>query len=169
MKIIAVVGYSESGKTRLIARLAPELAKRGLDVAVVKHCGHGFEFGGPQKDSSKFLLAGIRRVALSSPGKTAVIETRDVAGDLGGLARERFSDADLVLIEGGKFDPRLRKMEVLRQGISDRIQTPAAELEAVVADFPVCCAVPVLHPEDIGQIAGWLAEIYLRRDHVQSE
>jgi molybdopterin-guanine dinucleotide biosynthesis protein B len=45
MKTVAFVGNSGSGKTRLIARLVPELKKRGLAVALVKHCSHGFDLG----------------------------------------------------------------------------------------------------------------------------
>ena len=42
MRIVSVVGFSESGKTRLIVRLIEELKGRGLRVAAVKRCSHGF-------------------------------------------------------------------------------------------------------------------------------
>jgi molybdopterin-guanine dinucleotide biosynthesis protein B len=43
MNIFAIVGHSESGKTRLISQLIPDLKGRGYTVAVIKHCPHGFE------------------------------------------------------------------------------------------------------------------------------
>jgi len=169
MKILAFVGNSESGKTRLIAHLLPELKKRGLSVAVVKHCSHGFDFGGPEKDSSKFLESGADGVALAAQGRTAVIDNLDFTANLGALAQERFAAVDLVLVEGGRSDPRLRKIEVLRRGFSDRIQTPVHELEAVVADFPVEGEVPIFHPDAVQEIADWLARIWVRNNHVQGE
>ena len=42
MKIVAIAGPSQCGKTLLITRLIPEFRARGLSVAVIKHCGHGF-------------------------------------------------------------------------------------------------------------------------------
>lgn len=165
MKIIAFVGSSESGKTRLIARLIPELKRRGLAVAVVKHCGHGFDLGGPDKDSSKFLAAGADGVALAGPDRTAVVRDNrvvcdDQAGhaDLGALARTEFAGADIVLVEGGKSDPALRKIEVLRPGVSKSLMTPPEELAAIVADRPIAGAgVPHFSRDQVAEIADWLA------------
>jgi molybdopterin-guanine dinucleotide biosynthesis protein B len=175
MKIIAFVGSSESGKTRLIARLIPELKRRGLAVAVVKHCGHGFDLGGPDKDSSKFLAAGADGVALAGPDRTAVVRDNrvvcddqvgyadravrdDRVADLGALARTEFAGADIVLVEGGKSDPALRKIEVLRPGVSKGLMTPPEELAAIVADRPIAGAgVPHFSPDQVAEIADWLA------------
>lgn len=120
MKIVAFVGQSESGKTRLVCRLVVELKRRGLTVAVVKHCHSGFDFGGKEKDSSKFLAAGADGVALAAPEQTVVIRRRDREHALGALARDAFGTADIVLIEGGKSDVCLKKIEVLRQGLGRR-------------------------------------------------
>lgn len=157
MKIIAFVGASESGKTRLIARLVPELKRRGLTVAVVKHCGHGFDLGAPSKDSSKFLAAGAAGVALAGPDRTAVVRPLGPRGGLGALARKEFAGADIVLVEGGKSDRALRKIEVLRPGVSEGIRTPPDELAAIVADRPVAGAgVPLFSPDRVDEIADWL-------------
>jgi molybdopterin-guanine dinucleotide biosynthesis protein B len=159
MKIIAFVGHSESGKTRLIARLVPELKKRGLTVAIVKHCSHGFDLGSANKDSSKFLAAGADAVALAAPGQTAVLQNRDREGNLAAFAREHFSMLDLVLVEGGKHDARLKKIEVLRHGHSERLQTPPQELAAVVADYNAVPDLPLFHPDQVKEIAEWLIRL----------
>ena len=39
----SLVAYSNSGKTTFLEKLIPELKKRGLRVAVIKHDGHDFE------------------------------------------------------------------------------------------------------------------------------
>jgi molybdopterin-guanine dinucleotide biosynthesis protein B len=156
MKIIAFVGDSGSGKTRLIRRLVPELKKRGMSVAVIKHCGHGFDLGGKDKDSSKFLAAGADGVALVSPERQAVIKKNGKVLSLTDLARDAFRTADFVLVEGGRKDKTLKKIEVLRRGMSGGIRSSARELAAVVADFQVACQAPVFHPRQFKKIADWM-------------
>ena len=56
--ILAVSGVKNSGKTTLITKLLPELKKRGLQVAVIKHDGHDFEADVPGTDSWKYAQAG---------------------------------------------------------------------------------------------------------------
>lgn len=57
MKIIQVVGRSNSGKTSFIKKLIPELKKKGR-VAVIKHLGD-HEFGlEKEKDTTQFFDAG---------------------------------------------------------------------------------------------------------------
>jgi molybdopterin-guanine dinucleotide biosynthesis protein B len=156
MKIIAIVGNSGSGKTRLITRLVPELKKRGVSVAVIKHCAHGFDVGGKNKDSSKFLAAGADGVALVSGGRWAVLRQDKQGISFSDLARNSFRSADIILVEGGGKDKDLRKIEVLRRGISDAVKSPARELAAVVADFRILSRVPVFHPRQLEKIADWL-------------
>jgi molybdopterin-guanine dinucleotide biosynthesis protein B len=156
MKIIAFVGDSGSGKTRLIRRLVPELKKRGMSVAVIKHCAHGFDLGGKDKDSSKFLAAGADGVALVSPERQAVVKKNGKILSFTGLARDSFRTADFVLVEGGRKDKTLKKIEVLRRGVSDGIKSSARELAAVVADFQVACQTPVFHPRQLKKIADWM-------------
>ncbi len=156
MRIIAVVGRSGSGKTRLITRLLPELRRLGRSVAVIKHCGHGFDLGGGTKDSSRFLAAGAADVGVAGPEGWAVLH-RGGSGPLAGMAEDWFAGADLVLIEGGKSEPGLKKIEVLRQGISDGAETAPSELVAVVAEGDVTAAVPVFHPDRPEELADWLA------------
>jgi molybdopterin-guanine dinucleotide biosynthesis protein B len=156
MKIIAFVGDSGSGKTRLIKRLVPELKKRGMSVAVIKHCGQGFELGGKDKDSSKFLAAGADGVALVSPERQAVIKKGEKGISFSALARDSFRTADIVLVEGGRKDKKLKKIEVLRRGMSEGIKSSGRELAAVVADFQVACQAPVFHPRQLKKIADWM-------------
>jgi molybdopterin-guanine dinucleotide biosynthesis protein B len=156
MKIIAFVGDSGSGKTRLIKRLVPELKKRGMSVAVIKHCAHGFDLGGKDKDSSKFLAAGAEAVALVSPERQAVVKKNGKVLSFKALARDSFRTADIVLVEGGRKDRTLKKIEVLRRGMSGGIKSSGRELAAVVADFQVACRAPVFHPRQLKKIADWM-------------
>jgi molybdopterin-guanine dinucleotide biosynthesis protein B len=156
MKIVALVGDSGSGKTRLIARLVPELRRRGISVSVIKHCAHGFDLGGRTKDSSLFLKAGAGGVALVAPRRWAVIKEVGSSPSLSGLARKEFPDADIVLVEGGRRERDLKKIEVLRRGRSRTTKISGRDRIAVVSDFEVGARVPVFHPNEVGPIADWL-------------
>jgi molybdopterin-guanine dinucleotide biosynthesis protein B len=157
MRTVAIVGFSESGKTRLIVRLVRELKGRGLRVAAVKRCSHGFTLDAEGKDTSDFSEAGADGVAMVSPeGWAALGKAPDVEASR--LATRLFPDADIVLVEGGKDIPRTRKIEVLRSGVSGTVMSRAGELVAVVSDMPLPggVAVPVFAPEDVPGIADFI-------------
>jgi molybdopterin-guanine dinucleotide biosynthesis protein B len=156
MKVIAIVGRSGSGKTRLISRLVPELRKRGLSVGVIKHCSRGFDLGGPEKDSSIYFAAGADGVGLASPGRWAVIRRGKPEPSFRALARKAFREMDIVLVEGGRRDPGLKKIEVIGPGKARRPESRPRELAAVVAGNRLHCGVPVFHPDHIAEIAAWL-------------
>jgi len=152
MRIVAVVGFSDSGKTRLVGRLIRELKGRGLRVAAVKRCAHGFSLGTEGKDTADFSRAGADGVAMISPDGWAAIEQRpDV--DASQLALRLFCEADIVLVEGGKDVRGLRKIEVLR-GPAPEPVSPPDELMAVVSDTPVPgAAAPVFGSDDISGVS----------------
>jgi molybdopterin-guanine dinucleotide biosynthesis adapter protein len=144
MRIVAAVGLSETGKTLLLTGLISEFKRRGLRTFAVKHCAHGFMLDTEGKDTWKYARAGADGVAMVSSEEWAVLQrARDVG--LRALAEQAFDGADIVLIEGGKEARGIRKIEVLRSGVSDVVQTPPDELLAVVSDrgAPPGTAVPV--------------------------
>jgi molybdopterin-guanine dinucleotide biosynthesis protein B len=167
MKAISFVGTSGSGKTRLIARLIPELKRRGHAVAVIKHCPHGFSMDPRRKDSRRFFEAGADGVALVSSEATAVIKRDGRPADFSTLARSHFEDIDILLIEGGRAKRDFKKIEVLGKDDRHRPKTPAGELIAVVSDHGEEGDRPVFRHSQVKEIAGflenqpeWSAECY---------
>ncbi len=152
-KILAVVGNSQAGKTRLIERLIPELIRRGLTVAVVKHCPHGFQLDMEGKDTHRFFRAGAEAVAMAGPDQTALVKRSSATADLYAFARTAFPEADVVLVEGGKGIKGFRKIEILRRGVSEKPSSPSSELVAMVADFAAESEKPVLDPENVPGVA----------------
>jgi molybdopterin-guanine dinucleotide biosynthesis adapter protein len=154
MRIVAIVGFSETGKTRLAARLIMELRRRGRRVAAVKRCAHGFSLDTEGKDSADFSAAGAEGVALVSPEGWAAFGSAADA-DAARLAARLFPEADVVLIEGGKDVRGIRKIEVLRAGVSEIPVSPPGELAALVSDLPAAGggAVPVFGPDDVAGVA----------------
>lgn len=155
-KIVAVIGSSQTGKTRLIERLVPELKKRGRTVAVIKHCPHGFLFDVKGKDSHRFFQAGADGVAMAGPDLTAVVKRPSDANDLRAIARAYFRDADIVLIEGGKGITGFRNIEILHKGISDEPAGAPSDLAALVTDFAFKSDKPVLDLENIPAVADFV-------------
>src|SRR4030067_1045107 len=136
MKIVAVAGLSETGKTRLIVRLIQELTKRGLRVSALKRCSHGFALDTEGKDTAEFSRAGAGGVAMISPEGWAAL-ARAASVEAPALAARLFPEADVVLIEGGKNVAGVPKIEVLRAGVSEALTSRPEELLAVVSDRPL--------------------------------
>ena len=153
MKIVAVVGNSNTGKTRLIAKLIPELKQRGYSVAVVKHCSKGFTLSPEAKDSWKFGEAGSDGVSMIGPDRLALVRKETSQPYPSAVAAEYFKDTDIVLVEGGRREKRLEKIQVLRKGVAEDLDCPVAELLAVVSDMEVTVDKPVYHPDQVSEIA----------------
>jgi molybdopterin-guanine dinucleotide biosynthesis protein B len=153
MKICAIVGYSKSGKTRLIRKLIQELKGRGHSVAVIKHCAGGFTCDLEGKDSWQFMEAESNGVALISPDQLAVLKRKVDKVDFYSVAEEYFRDVDIVLVEGGRRERGLKKIEVLRRGVAEKVECSLEELIAVVSDVKVAVNKPVCHPDQISEIA----------------
>lgn len=154
MKVVSVVGFSGTGKTRLIVRLIGELRARGLRVAAVKRCSHGFTLDTEGKDTAAFSRAGAAGVAMVSPEGWAAVSPADpVAAPA--LGARLFPEADIVLVEGGKDEEGTPRIEVLRTGVSEALVSPPGELLAVVADaaVPAAVAAPVLGPDETARLA----------------
>jgi molybdopterin-guanine dinucleotide biosynthesis protein B len=156
MKIFAFVGISDSGKTHLMRKLIGELKSRDYTVSVIKHCAHGFDLEEQGKDTAQFMEAGSSSVCMYSPDGIVVFQQRKNEPDVEKISREYLQCSDIILVEGAKSDKKLKKIEVLRKGFSEKISCSPEELIAVIADFDVGKDIPVFHPEDIEKIADFL-------------
>jgi molybdopterin-guanine dinucleotide biosynthesis protein MobB len=99
MKIIQIVGRSNSGKTTFIRNLIPELKKMG-SIAVIKHLGHHIYNIEEGKDTSVFFETGADiSVGIDDQKSVAIIRknTLDVT-----LRTLYYQDIDFVIIEGYK-------------------------------------------------------------------
>jgi molybdopterin-guanine dinucleotide biosynthesis protein B len=166
MKIFAFVGISDSGKTHLMRKLIGELKNREYTVSVIKHCAHGFDLEEQGKDTAQFMEAGSDSVCMYSPDRIAVFQKKKAELDVQKISREYFKCSDFLLVEGAKSDEKLKKIEVLRKGFSEKISCSPEELIAVVSDFDAGKDIPVFHPEDIEKITDFL-ENYPHKEEPQ--
>ncbi len=163
MKLFAFVGNSNTGKTRLISQLVPVLKQKGYSVAVIKHCAHGFELDTDGKDSWNFNEAGADTIAMVSPERLAILSYNQDEPSPESIAVKHFESPDIVLVEGFKGDKSIRKIEVLKKGISEKIESLPEELFAVVSDFDIDTDKSVFQPDQINQIADKIQGSVIKR------
>lgn len=159
--MLAVVGWSGSGKTSLLEAVVGALAADGLRVNVVKHSHHDIELEPPRKDSARLRMAGAAEVMIASPYRVAILrELRGAAEPPLAEHLARLAPADLTLVEGYKWEA-LPKLEVLRPALGKPALYPDDEhILAVASDAPrppdARPALAWLDLNDPAQILAWL-------------
>ncbi len=152
--ILSIVGKSDVGKTTLIEQLIPELKRRGLTVAVIKHHAHPTPIDAAGKDSTRLANAGADVVVVSSPLQVARFERVSRERTLDELASE-LRDVDLILTEGFKREARIR-IEVSRAELGTELLSTPDELVAIVSDHPVEIGVPRFAFGDTARLADFI-------------
>jgi molybdopterin-guanine dinucleotide biosynthesis adapter protein len=157
--LFGIVGWKNSGKTTLMAKLIEHFAGRGLQVGAVKHAHHAFDVDQEGRDSFRYKEAGASTVAISSSKRFAIMtELRNrPEPTLGELVRH-IEIADIILVEGFKAEKH-PKLEVRRrEAVSGPPLAPAdPTILAVAADFKLEeAAIPDFDLDDIDAIAGFI-------------
>ncbi|MCL7389627.1 MAG: molybdopterin-guanine dinucleotide biosynthesis protein B [Thaumarchaeota archaeon] len=101
MKVIAIVGYKRSGKTRLAVMLIRSLRERGYKVASAKHVHHAdFSIDQPGKDSWKHSEAGANPNIIISPREVAIIWRDRSINSIEDLLSLTRGEVDFLILEG---------------------------------------------------------------------
>lgn len=147
--VLGFCAYSGTGKTTLLKKLIPELNRRGLRLAVVKHAHHNFDVDIPGKDSYEMRKAGARQMLVASHVRWALM-TEDPVEDAPELphllAQIEADKVDIVLVEGFK-KLALPKVELHRAAHGKPFIHPHDEHIQAIA----CCDDTEL-PSDLRQI-----------------
>jgi molybdopterin-guanine dinucleotide biosynthesis protein B len=98
-KAVAVTGFKDSGKTRVVEALTQELTQRGYKVGTLKHTADDIILDTPGKDTSRHRKAGSSATAILQENSTAIfidqhLTLQQTAAKLGPL--------DYLIIEGFK-------------------------------------------------------------------
>ncbi len=131
MKVLSVVGSSNSGKTELITKVVPLLMKKGLKVLVVKHARF-FEMDREGKDSWKIFRCGVD-VVVSSKDKTAYISR--IRDDLEIICDLFGRNYDLIITEG--FNRACKDRIVLLKDPDELDRFKCGKILAIVSDFEI--------------------------------
>ena len=164
MRLVSFIGPSNSGKTRMIEKLAGIWTAAGYRVGVLKHCSKGYQLDREGKDSERCWSSGAAVVGVVGPEEFAVRRREPAADPLEIIARAFPKDLDVVVLEGFRDAP-VPQVRVLGPGESLPTRSPDPRLLAWVD--PVAggrCDLPVFQPLDFDAMAAFLAShLGLRR------
>ena len=115
MKVIGIVGWKNSGKTRLMQGIIKYFSSKNLLVGTIKHAHCNFEIDREGTDSFLHRKAGADEVIISSSKRWAKIDERIKLDELSleNLIK-KIERADIVLVEGFKKENH-KKIEVIRE------------------------------------------------------
>ncbi|WP_373777664.1 molybdenum cofactor guanylyltransferase MobA [Glaesserella sp.] len=159
--LLAVTGYSGTGKTTLLEKLIPELNKRNIRVGLIKHSHHNVDVDKPGKDSHRMRMAGANPTMVVCTERWALMVETDELAPFDYLVQQfEGKNLDLVLVEGFKHEA-LPKIQLHRKAI----EKPLPELDdftlATATDYPLARK-NLLDINNIEQIATFI-EKYLAR------
>ena len=160
MKVIGLAGWSDAGKTTLLARVIPHLRGQGLRVSVIKHAHHKFDVDTSGKDSWRHREAGAEEVLVSSGMRWALMhELRGAREPRLPELLAKLSRVDLVIVEGYKSEPH-RKIEVYRADNGKPLLFPGdAAIAGVVSDVAIETALPTAHLDDVPSVAAMMRRL----------
>lgn len=159
---VGIVGWKNSGKTTLVERLIPRLARRGLRVMTVKHTHHDLGPLNGSTDGERHMRAGAVDTFVIAPQAWEISGCRQV-GPPPTLAElsAHVASADVVIVEGFKDAP-IPKIELRRSAAPT--QQPLAPLDtrivAIAADHDAeAGGLPLFQLDDGDGLAAFIADL----------
>ncbi|HGJ5884282.1 molybdopterin-guanine dinucleotide biosynthesis protein MobB [Arsenophonus sp.] len=114
--LLGITAYSGTGKTTLLKKVIPLLAKKNIQVGIIKHTHHDMDIDKPNKDSYQLRQAGTKQTLISCQQRWALMTetSNNTALDLAYLANQFApQQTDLILVEGFK-EERIPKIALYR-------------------------------------------------------
>lgn len=159
---IGFAGFSNSGKTTLIAKLLVEMKHRGHRIAVMKHDAHGHYKEAQGADSSIFVERGADAVVTLSPNGVHMYEKKENPSLEEQLAA--YGHLDYIFIEGFKKEkhPKIGVYRTIEQkdllkGLAPSLIAVATDLTNLDDDF----SLPRLNLNDIRGIADFIEQFFV--------
>ncbi|HWO96249.1 MAG TPA: molybdopterin-guanine dinucleotide biosynthesis protein B [Bacillus sp. (in: firmicutes)] len=161
--IFQIVGYQNSGKTTLAAKLIERFTQEGRRVGTIKHHGHGGtpDSGDEQKDTFRHRQAGALVTGVEGAGMLQIHAGKGewALKDIIGIY-EAFS-LDLILIEGYKQEV-YEKVVLIRSEEDLPLLRILTNIVLVISWIPLSAFVsntyPLFHIEDEQNYLEWLIE-----------
>lgn len=135
--LLAITGYSGTGKTTLLEKLIPQLNQKGIKVGLIKHSHHNVDVDKAGKDSHRLRLAGANPTMIVCEQRWAMmVETNTLASFNTLVKQMEAQNVDLILVEGFKHET-LPKIQLHRKAMDN----PLPELDpftlATATDYPL--------------------------------
>jgi len=119
----------------VVEEVVARLHELGVSAAVIKHSSRSMTL--PEgKDTSRFWRAGAKSVVFLGPGETSIMfRNYEEETDLQSILKRVGSGVDVVLTEGFKGGTG-KKIEILREGCSERVTSPGDRIAEFVGSDP---------------------------------
>lgn len=157
--VILFSGYSNAGKTTVIQSVISDLTDRGYSIATVKHHKGDFDLG-EEKDGTKHMRAGAKRVILSSDTQVVDIVKLDSERSLTSILKG-IRDVDLVVVEGYKSTV-YPKIEVYRRELGHKRIGKNRNIVGLVSDEKIEEFMPNFQFDEMGKLADFIENSFLR-------
>jgi len=157
LPVIAIVGYSKSGKTTLVEKLVRDLTDRGYRIATIKDSHRQPVFDTRDKDSWRHIQAGSILTALCTNNQVVCIHPQQQI-TIDRIMPLMGNDFDLVIAEGFKED-EVPKIEVHRCGRP--LLKGVKRLVAIATEEPLERKVRQFDINDVRSIADLLERGYI--------
>ena len=154
--VISLGGYSNSGKTTVMASLIRILKERGYKIAALKHAAHGYTMDPSGTDSWHFAEAGADKVVVVGPSSFTVHEFCQEEKSLQEIV-DRIKDVDIIMVEGFKSEP-VPKIEIYRQEYSTNRISDSENILAIVSDTPMPENLPRFSFEQLEDLADFIVK-----------
>ena len=158
MIIVGIVGWKNSGKTRLISEIIRYFNNKKLIVGTIKHAHHNFDIDKMGTDSFIHRKAGAQEVLISSSKRWAKIDERVNFKELSlNDLLKKIERSDIVLVEGFKNESH-KKIEVVRKIESHRkpLFKTLKNIIAVVSNEKLDTDLPVFKENEYKKIANFI-------------
>lgn len=136
-KLLAITGYSGTGKTTLLEKLIPELEKRQIKVGLIKHSHHNVDVDTAGKDSYRLRKAGANPTIVACDQRWAMMVETPQAVSMQSLIQQMNNHSlDLIFVEGFKHE-NLPKIQLHRANMSKPLPEWDRFTLATATDYPL--------------------------------
>lgn len=171
MKIIQVVGYSNTGKTTFIQEMLKILVKQNYEISVIKHHGHEKKLVelDTGKDSWKYRDSGAIGSTVIAGNKIQMQFSKDSKWTIHDAIKfNEFLKTDLVIVEGFKGE-NFPKIVLVRDENGLEMLSQFDNIKAVITWMSTLdlsnCKLPIFHVNDHASFIQWFLENFMGDCH----
>lgn len=164
MIVIGIVGWKNSGKTRLIKELIKYFSSKKYKVATIKHAHHNFEIDKVGTDSFVHRKSGASEVLISSSKRWAKINEISNRNELKlNDLLQKIENSEIVLVEGFKKENH-KKIEVVRTSETKKkpLYSSLKNVIALVSNEKLNINIPIFKDSEFEKIANFIISIKIK-------
>tara|TARA_A100001011_G_scaffold32391_1_gene31179 strand:+ start:234 stop:716 length:483 start_codon:yes stop_codon:yes gene_type:complete len=156
MKIVGIVGWKNSGKTTIAAKIINKLRSRNFGVASIKHALHEFDVDYENTDSFKHRVAGSSQVIVSSSKRWVKIsELNDTKEKTLNELISQLSETDIVIVEGFKNEDH-PKIEIINNDNDNYLFKKVKNIKAIITNYKLQTNMKIFKNDEIDNIVNFI-------------